>query len=84
MAVGRNGLVEMYYFGGDGYQPDVSHQALGPEVTVRGGFSEKTPMLEAVFDDHVRSLELQFIRAEQRDIEGYPSLIVYQKDKYYQ
>lgn len=83
LAVGRNGLVEMYYFGGDGYQPELSHQALGPEVTVRGGFSEKTPMLEAVFDDHVRSLELQFIRAEQRDIEGYPSLIVYQKDKYY-
>ncbi len=83
LAVNDDGTVGMCYLGADGYQPEVSNRVLGPEVTVRGGFSEKTPMVEVVFDDHVRSLELQFVRAEQREIDGYPALVIYQEDKFY-
>ena len=83
LAVSEAGSVEMYFWGGNGYQAELSHRALGPEVAVRGGFSANTPMLEVVFDDQVRAVELQFVRAEVKEIEDYPSLVIYQKDVHY-
>ena len=83
LAVSKSNVLEMCFWGGNAYQAESLQRSLGAEVTVRGGFTEKTPMLEVVFDDEVRSIELEFVRAEVQDMDGYPTLIVYQKDKYY-
>ena len=83
LAVSKSNVLEMCFWGGNAYQAEPLQRSLGAEVTVRGGFTEKTPMLEVVFDDEVRSIELEFVRAEVQDMDGYPTLIVYQKDKYY-
>ena len=56
---------------------------LGDEVTVRGGFTSHTPMVEVIFLDKVRDIELRYDRSEIKQIDGYETLIIYQKDKYY-
>ena len=53
------------------------------EVPVRGGFPGKTPMIEVVFHDEVRDIELEFAEASTVDVEGRPALRIIQKDKYY-
>jgi alpha-galactosidase len=53
------------------------------EVPVRGGFPGKTPMLEVVFSDGVRDLDLVFVSGEVTLIDGKPTLIIRQKDRYY-
>lgn len=81
--VSKSGTVEMGFFGGKSYQTELCHKSLGPEITVRGGFSEKTPMVETLFNDGVRSIELQFVDAELREIDKYSTLVIHQRDKYY-
>ena len=56
---------------------------LGEEVTVRGGYSATTPMLEAVFKDRVRDIELTYEGAEILTQDGYATLVIRQKDNYY-
>ncbi len=53
------------------------------EVPVRGGFANKTPLLEAVFADGVRDCELTFVDATIVSIDGRPTLKILQKDIYY-
>lgn len=81
--VSKSGTVEMGFFGEKSYQTELCHKSLGPEITVRGGFSEKTPMVEALFNDGVRSIELQFVDAELREVDKYSTLVIHQRDKYY-
>ena len=56
--VSDQGKVNMFYFGDKSQNPDMLRNPLGEEITVRGGYSATTPMLEAVFKDRVRDIEL--------------------------
>lgn len=56
---------------------------LGEEVTVRGGYSVNTPMLEAIFKDRVRDIELSYVGSDVSTVDGYTTLAIHQKDNYY-
>lgn len=83
ISVDDNGNVEMCYFGDKSKVGGASGKKLGNEVTVRGGFSSETPMLEVIFPDRVRDVELTYDHSEVQQIEGYATLVIYQKDRYY-
>ena len=53
------------------------------EVPVRGGFVETTPVLEVVFADGVRELELRYTGYEVAERDGYPLLRLDQEDAHY-
>lgn len=53
------------------------------EVPVRGGFPGKTPMLEVVFKDRVRDLDLEYVKGEVITIDKMPALKIIQKDRFY-
>ena len=59
------------------------NRALGTEVPVRGGFVSSTPMLEVIFPDGVRDIELMYQSYEIINTEGYQTLKIIQSDKYY-
>ena len=54
-----------------------------PEILVRGGFVSATPLLEAIFPDGVRDIELMYKSYEITEIDGYPVLKIVQCDKHY-
>ena len=54
-----------------------------PEILVRGGFVSATPLLEAIFPDGVRDIELMYKSYEITDMDGYSVLKIVQCDKYY-
>ena len=83
IAVSEGGVVGMFYFGDKSQDPGMLRYPLGEEVTVRGGYSATTPMLEAVFKDRVRDIELTYTGAELLTQDGYTTLAIHQKDKYY-
>ena len=53
------------------------------EIPVRGGYVPAIPMLEVVFPDGVRDIELEYRAFKITDIDGYPVLKIIQCDKYY-
>lgn len=53
------------------------------EVPVRGLWANKRPIVEAIFSDGVRDIELQHVSAEVIDIDGRQTLKIVHKDKYY-
>lgn len=73
----------MLYFGCKSQNTDQLSYALGNEITVRGGYSANTPVIEAVFGDNVRDIELVFVNRETRVLDGYNTLVIEQKDKHY-
>lgn len=75
--------VQMAFFGDKSRDMNYPNWGIGSEVTVRGGYTPHTPMLEVIFADKVRDIELVFDKAETQDIAGYPTLVLYQKDKFY-
>ena len=77
------GVVGMYYFGNKSQDPTKLRYPLGEEVTVRGGYSATTPMLEIVFKDRVRDVELTYVGSEIQTVDGYKTLVIHQKDKFY-
>lgn len=79
----NNGKVNMMYFGDKSQDTERLQRSLGEEVTVRGGFSSLTPMLEVIFPDKVRDIELVYDRSEMKQIDGYNTLVLHQKDNYY-
>ena len=79
--VSEQGTVNMFYFGDKSQDPGMLRYPLGEEVTVRGGYSATTPMLEAVFKDRVRDIELTYTGAELLTQDGYTTLAIHQKDK---
>jgi alpha-galactosidase len=83
IAVTDAGAVNLTYFGNRTQDVSQLKKNWREEVTVRGGYSNTTPMLEVVFDDHVRDIELKFTGAEIITTDGYSTLIIHQKDVYY-
>lgn len=83
LGISEQGTAGMYYFGSKSQDPAKLRAPLGEEVTVRGGYSTTTPMLEAVFQDQVRDIELIYTHSEIQIQEGYSTLVIHQKDKYY-
>ena len=81
--VSDQGTVNMYYFGDKSQDLNMLHGPLGEEVTVRGGYSATTPMLEAIFKDRVRDIELTYAGSEIQIQDGYTVLAIHQKDQYY-
>ncbi|MEO4796995.1 alpha-galactosidase [Bacteroides uniformis] len=81
--VSNQGTVHMFYFGDKNQDLKMIHHPLGEEVTVRGGYSITMPMLEAIFKDHVRDIELTYVSSELLTLEGYTTLVIHQKDKFY-
>lgn len=53
------------------------------EVPVRGRWANKSPVLEVVFSDGTRDLDLVYSTSFIEKKEGYTTLIVEQKDSYY-
>jgi len=53
------------------------------EVPVRGGYPFKTPMLEVVFNNGVRDLDLRYVNGEIITLEGRPTLKIVQRDSLY-
>lgn len=83
ISVSDRGTVKMVYFGSNKQDLDLLKYPLGEEVTVRGGNTVTTPVLEAVFKDRVRDIELIYEKAEIHQNEGYTVLAIHQKDTYY-
>lgn len=81
--VSDQGVVNMYYFGDKSQNVDMLRHPLGEEITVRGGYSTTTPMLEAIFKDRVRDIELTYAGSEMQTQDGYTVLAIHQKDNYY-
>lgn len=81
--VSDKGSVDMLYFGDKSQDVSQIARPLGNEVTVRGGYSTSRPVLEAVFSDRVRDIELVFEKATVTEIDGYSTLVIQQKDKFY-
>ena len=80
--VNQQGNVQMGFFGNKN-QTGRFGNALGAETPVRGGYVSATPMIEVVFPDGVRDIELEYKSAEITSIDGYPTLKIIQSDKYY-
>ena len=53
------------------------------EIPYRGGFVEDSPLIEVVFSDGVRELELVYTGYEIVEIDGYPCLRLDMKDTHY-
>lgn len=57
--------------------------SVGAEVPVRGAYVASLPVLEAIFPDGVRDIELEYKSYQIMDIDGYPALKIVQRDNYY-
>lgn len=77
IAVSGQGTVQMTGFGDQALEAQPQHPFLGEEVTVRGGYSTTTPVLEAIFKDRVRDIELIYERAEILQQDGYATLVIH-------
>lgn len=75
--------VKLYYFGDKAGNIEVLNHPLGEELTVRGGYSTTVPLMEAIFPDGVRDIELAFVTAETVSDNGVETLVITQKDKFY-
>ena len=58
-------------------------RTIAAEIPVRGGFASSVPLLEAVFPDGVRDVELEYKASEITVIDGYSVLKIVQRDKHY-
>jgi len=83
ISVNDAGSVNMTYFGNKNQDKRHIRKEWKDELTVRGGYSNTTPMLEVIFTDGVRDVELTFVDANITTINGYSTLIISQKDKFY-
>lgn len=53
------------------------------EVPVRGAHPNKTPVLEVIFNDHVRDADLELISSKAIEVNKRPTLKIVQKDRLY-
>lgn len=83
LAVNPNGNVYTVYYGNRVLSEQEARGGLGPDIPVRGGYISEVPLLEVIFPDGVRDIELAYEDAEILTIDGYPALKIKQKDKYY-
>ena len=82
LQVTADSLLQMSHFGRN-EQGRPYTWPLGEEITVRGGYSSRTPVLEAVFDGRVKDTELAYDSHRITDNNGYQTLSVTLKDKHY-
>ncbi|AWI10469.1 alpha-galactosidase [Ereboglobus luteus] len=82
LAVSGKGPVNVLYFGNRLQRMD-KVKMQGQEVPVRGGNVFEMPMLEVVFADGVRDIELEYKDHEILSMDGYPVLKIVQRDKHY-
>ncbi len=82
LAVSSGNNVNTVYFGNKLLQESPARE-MGPEIPVRGGYVSATPVLEVIFPDGVRDIELEYKASEVATIDGYPVLKIVQRDKYY-
>lgn len=87
IVIDGNGNVKPGYYGGEEQaaygQKNANWYEGIYEVPVRGGYPNKTPMLEVIFDDQVRDADLMYVNAETVTIDGRPTLKITQKDRFY-
>jgi alpha-galactosidase len=77
------GSVNMTYFGNKVQDAGHLKKSWKDELPVRGGYSNTTPMVEVIFADGVRDIELTFVEAEIIVVDGYSTLVITQKDNFY-
>ncbi|MDR1172618.1 MAG: alpha-galactosidase [Bacteroidales bacterium] len=82
LAVNSAGDLQTVYYGNKLMQESATG-AQGAEIPVRGGYASATPLLEVVFPDGVRDIELEYKTYEMADMDGYPVLTTVQADRYY-
>lgn len=83
LAISKDNAVEMKHFGGKSQDFARLGRGLGNEVTVRGGYVGAAPLLEVVFADGVRDIELEYKSEEILTINNQQVLKITQMDKYY-
>ncbi|MDR2038953.1 MAG: alpha-galactosidase [Bacteroidales bacterium] len=76
------GDVQAVYYGNKLQSGNVQGN-MGAEIPVRGGYVSAVPLLEVVFPDGVRDVELEYVSYEISDVEGFKTLKIIQKDKFY-
>ncbi|MDR0353229.1 MAG: alpha-galactosidase [Opitutaceae bacterium] len=82
LAVSPKGEVNALHFGNPS-QPAGQARPPGHELPVRGGTVSAMPVLEAVFPDGVRDIELEYKTHELLEIDGCQTLKIIQRDNYY-
>jgi len=82
LEVNENGEVGVSCFGNK-LNLEKSGGIIAPEIQLRGGHVAYTPMLEVIFPDGVREIELEYKTYEITEIDDYPTLKIIQKDKFY-
>lgn len=80
--VSSDGSVRSVYYGNK-LKADNVRGDMGVEIPVRGGHVSALPMLEVVFPDGVRDVELEYVSYEISDVENFKTLKIVQKDKFY-
>ena len=88
IVVNKEGEVRQVYFGPNTDKNSSVQKSAwinsGPnEIPVRGGFPNKTPLLEVVFPDNVRDTELRFVKGDIVEKQGRMTLRIVQKDTHY-
>ncbi|HHV86065.1 MAG TPA: alpha-galactosidase [Petrimonas sp.] len=82
LKVSSGGDVQFVYYGNK-LQSDKAQGSMGTEVPVRGGYVSALPVLEVVFPDGVRDLELEYVSSGTLNVDGFETLKITQKDKFY-
>jgi len=82
LEVSSKGEVQAGYYG-NRLNLENAVRNLLPEIPVRGGYVAETPLIEVVFPDGVRDIELEYKTSEITAIDGYPALKLVQCDRYY-
>lgn len=82
LKVSSGGDVQVVYYGNK-LQSDKVQGNMGAEVPVRGGYVSALPILEVVFPDGVRDIELEYVSSETLNVDGFETLKITQKDKFY-
>ena len=82
LEVSSKGEVQAGYYG-NRLNLENAVRNLLPEIPVRGGYVAETPLIEVVFPDGVRDIELEYKTSEITAIDGYPALKIVQCDRYY-
>lgn len=83
IGVTNTGSLDLLYFGNRTQEVNRLKEGWREEVSVRGGSSIATPMIEVVFEDGVRDLELMFVDANIIKLDGYQTLVINQKDVFF-
>jgi alpha-galactosidase len=71
------------YFGGRKQPPPQPGGSLRDEVPARNARTTTGTIIESTFPDRVRYIDLTYDGAEIREIDGYATLSISQKDKFY-